>query len=207
VVSLRSALNHGTKDVSIMNKDRQSGQFVVPGQKLGVIEEFIPDSGTYVEEGVIHSKSVGFILIDLANKKVSVYPAALNLNIPKIGNIVIGDATSVQSSQAVILISKVGAKNVSGRFSGMIHISDVSFRYTENIFDAFKVGDLVRAKVISDKNNICHLSTKDDSLGVLYAYCSFCGGVLALNQKTLRCQECGHIERRKVALDYGLGTL
>jgi exosome complex component CSL4 len=207
VVSLQSALDHGTKDVSIMSKNRQSGQFVVPGEKLGVIEEFIPNSGTYVEEGSIHSKSVGFMLMDFANKKVSVYPAALNLNIPKVGNIVIGDTTIVQSSQAVIRINKIGAKNVSGRFSGMIHVSDVSFRYTENTFDAFKVGDLVRAKVISDKNNVYHLSTKEDNLGVLYAYCSLCGAALSLSQRQLRCDECGHIERRKLAADYGLGTL
>jgi exosome complex component CSL4 len=207
VVSLQSALNHRTKDVPIMSKNRQSGQFVVPGEKLGVIEEFIPNTGTYVEEGTIHSKSVGFMLMDFANKKVSVFPAAVNFNVPKVGDIVIGDATSVQSSQAVIRINKVGAKNVSGRFSGMIHVSDVSFRYTENMFDAFKVGDLVRAKVISDKNNVYHLSTKEDNLGVLYAYCSLCGGTLSLSQRQLRCGECGHIERRKVAADYGLGTL
>ena len=190
-----------------MSKNRQNGQFVVPGQKLGVIEEFIPNSGTYVEEGTIHSKSVGFVLMDLANKRVSIYPAAINLNVPKIGNIVIGDTTSVQISQAVIRINKIGAKNVTGRFSGMIHVSDVSFRYTESMFDAFKVGDLVRAKVISDKNNVYHLSTKDENLGVLYAYCSLCGGTLTLSQRQLRCEGCGHIERRKIATDYGSGTL
>ena len=102
---------------------------------------------------------------------------------------------------------KVGTKETTSRFSGMIHISDVSFRYVENIYDAFKYGDFVRAKVISDKNNVFHLSTKEDNLGVVYAYCSLCGGILVPNQSRLRCKECGHLEGRKQAADYGLCTL
>jgi exosome complex component CSL4 len=190
-----------------MSKNRQSGQFVVPGQKLGVIEEFVADSGTYVEEGVIHSKNAGYVLMDLVNKKVSVHTAARNYNVPKVGSTVIGDATGVQSAMANIRIEKIGDKFTCGHFSGLIHISDVSFSYTENIFDAFRVGDLVRAKVISDKNQTFHLSTKDENLGVLSAYCSHCGAILSLKHNELRCEECGHVERRKVALDYGKGTL
>ncbi|MBS7659300.1 hypothetical protein KEJ28_01220 [Candidatus Bathyarchaeota archaeon] len=33
---------------------RNSGRFVLPGDLLGVIEEFIPNSGTYVENGNIY---------------------------------------------------------------------------------------------------------------------------------------------------------
>ena len=37
-------------------REISSGQFVIPGEKLGVIEEFIPDVGTYVENGTyIHT--------------------------------------------------------------------------------------------------------------------------------------------------------
>ena len=53
---------------------KSSGHLVVPGERLGVIEEFIPDSGTYVKDGVIFSKIVGRELLDLLNKRVSVYP-------------------------------------------------------------------------------------------------------------------------------------
>ena len=189
-----------------MGKAKRSGQFVVPGEKLGVIEEFIPDSGTYVEDGAIHSENVGYILMDFANKKVSVYPTSPNLNVPKVGSIVVGNTRSVQSSVAVIRMIKVGRKFISGHFTGMIHISDVSFRYTDNMFDAFKVGDLVRAKVVSDKNKAFHLSTKGENLGVIYAFCSQCGGLLVRKGRGLACQTCGYVERRKTASDYGKGT-
>lgn len=193
--------------MSVMSKTRRSGQFVVPGDKLGVIEEFIPDSGTYVEDGAIHSESVGYILMDFANKKVSVYPTARNLNVPRVGSVVVGDTRSAQSSVAVIRMIKVGKKFISGHFTGMIYISDVSFRYTESMFDAFRIGDLVRAKVISDKNRTFHLSTKGENLGVIYAFCSQCGGVLVLKGRGLACQTCGYVERRKTASDYGTGVL
>ena len=190
-----------------MSQTRRSGRFVVPGERLGVIEEFIPDSGTYVENGAIRSENVGHILMDFANKKVSVYPAAHNLNVPIVGSVVVGTARSVQSSVAVIRMIKVGEESISGSFTGMIHVSDVSFRYTENMFDAYKVADLVRAKVISTKNKVFHLSTKGENLGVIYAYCSQCGGFLVRRGRGLACETCGYVEDRKTASDYGKGTL
>jgi len=189
-----------------MNEIRSSGQFVVPGQKLGVIEEFIPNSGTYVKDGCIYSSSVGYILIDFVNKKVSVYPAARNTNVPKIGSAVIGGVTNVQSSYATIQIVKVGRKFLPGHFTGIIHISDVSHKYLDNMHDAFRIGDVIRAKVISDKNKTFHLTTKDENLGVLYAFCSQCGGIL-IKRRNLRCTICGNVEKRKTASDFGKGAL
>ena len=189
-----------------MSKIRSSGQFVVPGQKLGVIEEFIPDSGTYVKDGYIYSTSVGYVLIDFANKKVSVYPAARNMNVPKIGSAVIGWVTNVQSSNATVQIVKVGRKFLPGHFTGIIHISDVSHKYLDNMYDAFRIGDVIRAKVISDKNKTFHLTTRDENLGVIYAFCSQCGGIL-IKRRNLRCTICGNVEKRKTASDFGKGAL
>jgi hypothetical protein len=42
-----------------LKASEQNGNLVLPGERLGVIEEFIPDSGTYVKDGVIYSKIVG----------------------------------------------------------------------------------------------------------------------------------------------------
>jgi len=201
------ALDWATIDVSVMSKARSSGQFVVPGEKLGVIEEFVPNAGTYVEDGTIHAKNVGYVLMDLANKKVSVYPVSRNVNVPSVGSVAVGDVVGVQSSMATVRIRKVGRNFTSGFFSGLIHVSDVSFTYTENMFNAFRVGDLVRAKVISDKNKTYHLSTKEDNLGVIYAFCSQCGSLLSSKGRRIECGACGNVERRKIALDYGTSVL
>ena len=39
--------------MSLKSPEQKSGHLVVPGERLGVIEEFIPDSGTYVKDGYI----------------------------------------------------------------------------------------------------------------------------------------------------------
>jgi len=184
---------------------RKSGQLVVPGDRLGVIEEFEPGPGTYVEEGTIYSFTTGRALMDLLNKKVSVYPGIKASGVPRVGSTVVGQVQEVQSKQAVVRIFQVGNRVLSGFFSGLLHISDVSPRYVESMYDVCKAGDITRAIVISDKNRVFHLSTNDKDLGVVYAFCSRCGHVLALRKFRMRCPECGNIERRKPAQDYGKG--
>ncbi|MBS7624439.1 MAG: exosome complex RNA-binding protein Csl4 [Candidatus Bathyarchaeia archaeon] len=193
--------------------EKKSGMFVVPGERIGVIEEFIPDRGTYVENGVIYASNVGYLLIDQVSRKVSVHPVTREACVPRVGSIVVGHVVNVQSAMAFIRIIKVGKRFLSGFFTGVLHISDIEEKFTEDIFDAIKLGDLVRAKVISEANRTYHLTTRGERLGVIFALCSKCGGVLKLRGKSkkegknLYCEDCGNIESRKIASDYGLGNL
>ena len=187
------------------NQSKKSGQIVVPGDKLGVIEEFELGPGTYVEESTIYSLATGRALMDLLNKKVSVYPGTQISGVPKVGSIVVGRVSEIQNKQATVRIFQVGNRIVSGFFSGLLHISDVSPRYVESMYDVCKAGDIIRAEVISDKNRVFHLSTNDKDLGVVYAFCSRCGHVLSFGRMQMRCTECGNIEQRKTAQDYEKG--
>jgi exosome complex component CSL4 len=121
---------------------------------------------------------------------------------PKVGSTVLGQVQDVQSRTARLRISKVGENAIAGFFSGILHISDVSPGFVENMFEVCKKGDLMRAKVISDKNRVFHLSTADKNLGVVYAFCSRCGHLLPLKGQRVRCSSCDKIEKRKVASDY-----
>lgn len=183
--------------------ERKSGRFVVPGERLGVIEEFMPGPGTYVEHGTIHSKTTGRTLMDTLNKKVSVYPLVQIVSVPRVGSIVSGQVLDVKSKTAVLRILKVEKRSLSGFFTGVLHISDVSPSYVETMFDVCKTGDIMRAQVISDKNRTFYLSTAEKNLGVTYAFCSQCGHVLPSGRQRLRCPRCGNIEKRKVTSDYG----
>jgi exosome complex component CSL4 len=190
--------------MSLKSPEQKNGRLVVPGERLGVIEEFIPDSGTYVKDGVIYSKTVGRALVDLLNKRVSVYPKVDRELVPKVSSIVIGQIGNAQSDNVLVRIFNLGNKQLSGEFSGILHISDVSDRYVDAMTDVCKPGDIVRAKVISSKNRIHHLSTNDKNLGILYAFCSRCGNLLEHQRyDDLRCPKCGNVEKRKVAPDYG----
>jgi len=189
--------------MSLKPLEQKSGHLVVPGERLGVIEEFIPDSGTYVKDGVIYSKIVGRALLDLLNKRVSVYPLVNGELIPKVSSIVVGQIGNAQSDNVLVKIFKIENKRLSGEFSGILHVSDVSDRYIDQMSDVCKPGDIVRAKVISGKNRVFHLSTNDKNLGIVYAFCSRCGNLLEPQRYELHCPKCGNTENRKMAPDYG----
>jgi exosome complex component CSL4 len=187
----------------VKSSEEKTGQLVSPGERLGVIEEFIPDAGTYVKDGVIYSMIVGRALLDLSTRRVSVFRLVHEIKVPKVGNTVIGQVVSALSDNAMVRIFKIDSKELSSVFSGVLHISDVAMRYVDAMYDVCKAGDIVRASVISEKNQTYHLSTKDRNLGVVYAFCSNCGAMLVPRRQDMNCPRCGNIERRKTAFDYG----
>jgi exosome complex component CSL4 len=187
--------------------ERKSGLFVVPGDRLGVIEEFSPGSGTYVEGGNIHSEVTGCTLLDRLNKQISVYPLVQGVGVPKVGSVVTGQVMDARGKTATIRILKLGKRPLSGSFTGLLHIAEASPAYVKTMGEVGKPGDIMRAKVISDTNRTLHLSTEERNLGVLYAFCSRCGHMLQETKGGMRCQRCGHIEKRKTAADYGEAAL
>ena len=189
--------------MSLKSPEQKIGHLVLPGERLGVIEEFIPDSGTYVKDGVIFSKTVGRALMDLQTRRVSVYPVIERVLMPKVSTVVIGQIGNAQSDNVLVKIFRIGNKKLSGNFGGILHVSDVSDRYVDQISDVCKPGDIIRAKVISDKNQVFHLSTNDKGLGVLYGFCSRCGTLLEQHGYDLKCPKDGNVETRKIAPDYG----
>ncbi len=190
--------------VMALKSEQRNGSLVLPGERLGVIEEFIPDSGTYVKDGVIFSKIIGRALMDMLNRKVSVYPIKEGAVVPKLGTTVVGQVGNAQSDNVLVRIVQVGnKKKMTGVFSGILHISDVSDRYIDSMNEVCKPGDIIRAKVISEKNQIYHLATNDKNLGVIYGFCSLCSTQLEQRRLEMHCPKCGNVERRKTAFDYG----
>src|SRR5271165_1681521 len=100
--------------MSLTSPEQKSGRLVVPGERLGVIEEFIPDSGTYVIDGVIFSKVVGRELVDLQNRRVSVYPLIKDDLVPKASSIIVGQIGNAQSDNVLVKIFKLNNKKLSG---------------------------------------------------------------------------------------------
>lgn len=187
--------------------EQKTGQLAVPGDRLGVIEEFIPDAGTYVRDGVIYSKVIGRILIDLVHRRVSVHQLIGPSKVPALGNTVLAQVSNAQSDTAGARIFEIGGEEINGVFTGILHVSDVALRYVDSMYDVCKAGDIIRAKVVSDKNRTYHLSTKDKNLGVVYAFCSNCGTLLEPKRQGMHCPKCGSIEKRKTASDYGKGLI
>lgn len=186
---------------------QKSGQLVLPGERLGVIEEFVPDAGTFVKDGVIYSRLVGRASLDSATRHVSVHPVGRSVLVPRVGDTITGQVSTVQPENAGVRIFQIGEKKLSGVFMGVLHISDVHLRYVDSMFEICKAGDIIRAKVISEKNQTYHLSTKDKDLGVTFAFCSNCGTLLESKRQNMHCPRCERIERRKTVVDYEKGLV
>jgi exosome complex component CSL4 len=183
------------------------GQLAVPGDRLGVIEEFIPNAGTYVKDGVIYSKVIGRILIDQVHRRISVHQLIGPSRVPSVGTTVLAQVSHAQSDTAGARIFEIGEEEINGVFTGILHVSDVALRYVDSMYDVCKAGDIIRAKVVSEKNRTYHLSTKDKNLGVVYAFCSSCGALLEPRRQGMHCPKCARIEKRKTASDYGKGLI
>ena len=188
----------------------RQGIFVAPGDKLGVIEEFLPGQGTYVDGGDIRASRAGFLLLDLSERKVTVFrptePRGASC-VPRPGSVVIGEVSETHQTYSLVRIWMVGRKHLTSFFTGLLHISNVGLR-VRSMFNVCRPGDILRARVISVKNRVRHLSLAGRRLGVIYAFCTNCGGLLkAREDKKLICETCGSLELRKLASDYGMVVL
>jgi len=176
-------------------------QPVLPGDRLGVIEQYLPGAGTYEIDGTIYANFTGNARIDLKNKRVTVVPATRAAVLPKEGTTIIASVTHASEKNATVNIWKINDKAIEVPFTAMLHISSSSPRYERNMSDVCKAGDIIRARVI-EMNRIPQLTTAGRGLGVIKAYCSRCGSVLELKNRRLQCLSCGNIERRRLAEDY-----
>lgn len=182
-------------------KDR-IGKLIIPGEKIGVVEQFIPGEGTYEEDGIIYSSKMGKLYLDRRERVISV-EAKRNVTIPKAGAVVIGRVDNLKKQSVVVSINNSRDLNPHGSFEASIHVSNVSRGYIENISDAFKPYDLVRCRLIRSDYQPFQAVTDEKNLGVLLAFCSICGDVLSWKGNRLVCPNCKNIEQRKVSIDYG----
>jgi exosome complex component CSL4 len=185
-----------------MHSTNKKKVLVIPGSKLGVIEEFIPGKGTYERDGSIYSKIIGHADIDAVNKKVAVRSLNNDPILPFKDSIVTGVVSSIQGRVAILDIYQINDHTLKVPFTGMLHVSRCSHKYERGITDVCKLADLMKAKVVDDKDGFIKLNTVDEKLGVIRAICSNCGNFLVYKRNGLKCNRCGNFEKRKVSNDY-----
>ena len=178
------------------------GSFVVPGERLGVVEEFDPGRGTVEVNGIVYSSQTGTALLDPNRHVVTVKPITGPVVVPEEGSSIIGVVEKVQEKMAIVNIVVVDGKKMPLPFTGMLHISNSSPRFERVMGDVVKPNDIIRAKVIDTSQRIPKLTTVGRDLGVIKAYCSRCGNELVLSGRILRCSVCRNVERRRLAEDF-----
>jgi exosome complex component CSL4 len=188
-------------------EELEKGGFVLPGELVGTTEEFKPGEGTNVSAGDIYSTATGNIIIDRKARVVSVRPRTLTPNILKVGDIIYGKITDVRESGAIVEVAGIEGKEdreIVNVRSGDIHVSNVRDSYVKRLSDEFRPFEIVKARVIDTER--IRLTTAEDSLGVVKAYCSNCKGELVLEGKKLKCPVCNMTETRKISTEYGKGV-
>ena len=178
------------------------GQFVVPGEKLGVVEEFDPGPGTVDVDGTVYAAQTGKAAVDKKRRIVVVKTMAGPPLFPDEGSTVVGMVEKIQEKMAIVNIFTVDGRQAGRPFTGLLHISTASPRFERDMGDVCKPVDIVRAKVIDTGERIPKLTTAGPGLGVIKAYCSKCGGELVFSGRILRCSNCRNVERRRLADDF-----
>ena len=176
---------------------------VFPGEKLAVIEEYSDGPGTYQEEGEIRSSQIGQSKLNAEKRALYIKTTTREIIVPERGMDVIAEVGSVARKDARIDIFMLDGKHIHPTYSRVIHISDISRDYIKNIDSALKNGDVVKGKLVNTVNRLNQTSMEGPEYGVVYAYCSRCGGLLEQKQGKLICPDCGRVERRKTAKSYG----
>jgi exosome complex component CSL4 len=177
---------------------------VVPGEEIGVIEEFLPGEGAYADSNSVRSTVLGTAILDLNERKVRVRPLIKRgLLAMERGDVVLGEVIGMKKDVAVVLIKKVENKDLvlNKPLHGMLHISQVSDKFVEFLSDMVKVTDILRAKIINSKPPY-QLSIKERGLGVVMAFCSNCQIPMVIKNRKLYCPKCRVQELRKLSTKY-----
>ena len=74
----------------------------------------------------------------------------------------------------------------------------------EKLNDAFRIGDIIQAKVIKITGDNVDLSTTDKECGVLKAMCTRCRDYMHTTNKRdeVQCKSCNRKEKRKISTEY-----
>ena len=173
------------------------------GDYLGTIEEFLPGEGTYAEDGKIFAARIGRKIINQEKHMAEIEGG----KDPKIkeGQVVFGEVVTIRRNQVTVIVTKIQGLDTIIDERTSIYVSNIADKYVEKPEDMFAIGDIVKAKVFKINDGFIDLSTKGD-LGVVKAFCKRCRNPLAKSEKRkgkMECVNCGHLELRKHAKDYG----
>lgn len=169
---------------------------ITPGETLATEEEYAAGKNTRVVRGKIISTALGKAEFDDANKEVRVIGKTIEE--VRDGDVVTGQIMLVKESSATVhLLSAENGKKITSFSVAQLPIRNISNEYVTELKKIIKIGDIIRARVMSASELGIDLTTKEKGLGVVKAYCSNCRKEMNYLNGKLNCPECGSIEDRK----------
>jgi len=159
-----------------------TGRLVLPGDKLCVVEEFIPASGAKaLRDGRVVATIPGVADYDVRNHVVSVKPLKPTPKI-KAGELVLCQVRDVQDKLLMCDILAAAGRPVRAHWTAAV--------VQRGETPILTVGDIVVARVVDEYYGVYTLSVRGRGLGVFQAFCDICGGPLTLSGRALFCLRC-----------------
>ena len=181
-------------------------QAAIPGDRLAVSEEFLPGPHAYDDAGSVRALVVGTVERDMKKMEISVRPAAKAKQVV-VGDAVVGQVEAGQASSASVKISYINGVQTDKDFSGSLSLRSGRPGRGGPRGPPVRLGDIVRCKVFSLTNGIIHLSVTEEGAGVLSALCGNCGRPMLRGGTKAKCDECGNVEDRRLAPDFGTSPI
>jgi exosome complex component CSL4 len=184
---------------------------ILPGDYVAEGEEYLPGFGVYSDGDKLYASASGELELDAKTHTAKVVPSTRTAKLQSEGTVTLGVIANVMSD-SVALVDLMPIKEdrkdlvVNGTTS-ILHVRDVKRGFTKSIKDEFKVGDIVRVKIIEVSPHTVKLTTSELNLGVIKAYCIHCRSELVKSGTSLTCPQCKCNEFRKMANDYGSGKV
>lgn len=200
-----------------MIKEKHAVTPIFPGEQVALIEEFEGGKNTYITDGTIRSKAVGTRVYDFKRRIVKINPKNSPM-LPKIGDVLVGYIEMLFGSMMSVRVLYINEKKSYAGFSAIASArtggggSNNSGgggwreRGDRRGRTIFRVGDIIRGRVISLLNSTIHITIDEKEFGVLYTLCFNCGGDTVRVHNSVKCIECGVYEERKLTHDYGKET-
>ena len=184
-----------------------TGSPTLPGDSIASIEEFEAGKNVYVLDGTLRSNAIGAKIYDF-KKHVARTEKVNSPTIPKIGDITVGFIEMLFGSMMSMRILYINDKKSSSGFSAIASVRVGSSGRERRGRSIFRVGDIIRGRVISLLNSSIHIAIDDKEFGVLYTLCFNCAGdTVRIHGNGIKCVECGASEERKLTDDYGKQTM
>lgn len=177
---------------------------VFPGDALATSEELLPGPGTHDDGTNIIATRIGTFRIDPNEMRAVVDPATSVPADLAMGDFVYGQITMLKPAMAGVEVLAVEGKTrvIVGDTNGTLHVSKIARRYVRDVGEEYRLGDIIRAEVLSVKPSV-QLSTDNERGGCILALCVRCRFGLKKIGKALECPNCGRREVRNIAPDYG----
>lgn len=183
----------------------KNGDVVVPGDRLCPASDFCEGEGTLERHGTIYSTLSGTVRTDFGHvpiARISVERQKRLHHVPKEGAVVVCKILSVTQRHAKARILSVNGKVLPDQLRGVIRREDVrsTERDSVDMFNSFRPGDFVRARVISLGDSQGYtLSTAENELGVLLGTSDNGGLLFPTSWCEMECAKTRIREKRKVA--------